>query len=74
MVLTKEFDRSEFDKNGFNEEGFNKTKEQININEAKIAISKNPWNIFHANEELKNNYELIRKCVEIEANTLNMLL
>ena len=24
---------------------------------------------FFANEELKNNYELKRKCVELEANT-----
>ena len=39
------------------------------MDKAKIAIKKDPWNIFYAVESVRDNYELIKECVEMEPNT-----
>ena len=63
------FDINGFDKLGFNKDGFNKDKVLIDVDKAKKAISKNPWNIYYANEIVRDNYELIKECIEMEPDT-----
>ena len=63
------FDIEGFDREGFDKEGFNREKVLVNIDKAKKAIKKDPWNIFYAVESLRDNYELVKECVEMEPNT-----
>ena len=62
-------DRDGFDKFGFNKIGFNREKVLVDLDKAKKAINEDPWNIFYAVESVRDNYELIKECVENEPNT-----
>ena len=68
------FDKDGFDKEGFNKIGFNREKVLVNVDKAKIAIKKDPWNIYYATEKVRDNYELIKECVEMEPNTFKYWL
>ena len=73
----KRFDRDGFNINGIDENGFNRSKELACEKKVKQAIRENRWNIYYANELFRNEYEIMKECVEAEPNkfenaTLNL--
>ena len=63
------FDKNGFDENGFNKIGFNREKVLVDIDKTRKATKEDCWNIFYAIESVRDNYELIKECVENEPNT-----
>ena len=65
----KGFDKDGFDKFGFDKDGFNRDKVLVDIDKTKKAINVSYWNIYYAVESIKDNYDLIKECIENEPNT-----
>ena len=65
----KGFDKDGFDKFGFDKDGFNRDKVLVDIDKTKKAIKVTYWNIYYAVESVRDNYDLIKECIENEPNT-----
>ena len=65
----KGFDRDGFIINGIDENGFNRSKELACEKKVKQAIRENPWNIYYASKVFRNEYEIMKECVEADPNT-----
>ena len=63
------FNKKGFDKIGFDKIWFNRGKVLVDVDKTKLAIEEDPWNVFYAVESVRDNYDLIKKCVEMETNT-----
>ena len=65
----KGFNRNGFNINGIDEHCFNRIKELACEEKVKQAIRENPWNIYYASEVFRNEYEIMKECVELDTNT-----
>ena len=61
--------RKGFNINGIDERGFIRNKKIVCGEKVKQAIKENPWNICYASDVFKNNFEIMKECVELEPNT-----
>ena len=64
-----EFIQDGFNRKGFDRNGLKRNKELVCEEKIKQVVIENPWKIYYVGEVFRNEYEIMKECVESDPNT-----